>query len=771
MSKIDEIIKVISLANSSKREETIINLVKYSIYKLGNFKDISEISTLIKTEFHIEIFIDELKECVEKIDLKNITKKLNGEYYANNDFKIKIKYQIETQEKKSNELFEKFIAIVDGLSEVKLELSKKNKIVQTYLDYLYECFYHYGVEIANQFKLTNEIVLNNDDEKNKEIVRRTISKLDDNSIKVFKKMVSEIPKCLSSEDIEYIESLVNKAESFLSLGLSKELYEELMDLDMIDWFIFLDTNYLYSVLDLNIHPEKDACIKFIDICQRNNFKIKFYYLPQTLKELKKKRSEVENMIPKANYSVPQLNALVKSKNIDGISKRYYEKKLENKDTPHPTEIIDMAATILKTKSINIYNGSFDELNEDNNLKKKINKYNNFIGRINDYRKNRKQKPVERNPDKIEHDTFFREAILSLRKNDAINLNDVKYFGITLDHILLKYDKNEHLYKFSENYIPTFFSPSFLLSKLIKLSPIVTDDYRFAYLNAISSHAFSSDIRKSIIVQKSVKYFNSLGIDDEKLILRCISDDIFLQEFHKKEGTDELEKFIINKIQLEIRELRDEKNELEKSLKDKEKVVDEKTEKEKIKDEEIVKKDNDLINLNKRLESLENDIIEFKKENVELKKNEELTKNKYLKEKVEKNEKDEEISNLLSVNVDLIEYQIKSEIGKWRRPVYYICFPILIFSIISFILTFWFQESDINYVVILINFLDKIQTNSPTRNIILFLGFSILFLTITIPSIVISWQRLFSKRKRKKYLESLPLSCEFTDKNKIIRKFL
>ena len=98
----------------------------------------------------------------------------------------------------------------------------------------------------------------------------------------------------------------------------------------------------------NIGPE------ILNIVKENSFGIKFRYLPETLKELRKKRRVFKDNIPLVNFTKSQLRAMLNSGKLDEIARPYYEKKLIDPDnTPHPIDIIDHAKTILQDKK-NIY---------------------------------------------------------------------------------------------------------------------------------------------------------------------------------------------------------------------------------------------------------------------------------------------------------------------------------------------------------------------------------------------------------------------------------
>ena len=159
--------------------------------------------------------------------------------------------------------------------------------------------------------------------------------------------------------------------------------------------------------------------------------------------------------------------------------------------------------------------------------------------------------------------------------------DLKYFAISLDDVLIAYDKNSAKVKDPEFPFPVFFKPSFLLNKLIRLLPIkITSNYKKAFFKALSSRGFNKDIRRSRDIQRIVNYLKAHGIDNETVILNLLSEDLFLEKFHELQSNPEdLDKFFeqeLNKqlliIQSQLEETKNRISALESSHQSKESQI-------------------------------------------------------------------------------------------------------------------------------------------------------------------------------------------------------
>lgn len=192
----------------------------------------------------------------------------------------------------------------------------------------------------------------------------------------------------------------------------------------------------------------------------------------------------------------------------------------------------------------------DSLGEDF-MNERIVDYHRYINEVNERRMAFSSKhhipfrPYYRSDSQIKHDTFLRELILSSRrifkKDEIRTFNEVKYFGLTLDELLIKYDGYN---KSITTTYPTFFRPSFLLNKLVKLLPIKTPDYKKAFIKAVSSRGFNKDPQKSVDIIKVVSYLKKCGIDNESVLLNLISEKLFMDKFHQESSKEDFngEKF-------------------------------------------------------------------------------------------------------------------------------------------------------------------------------------------------------------------------------------
>lgn len=299
--------------------------------------------------------------------------------------------------------------------------------------------------------------------------------------------------------------------------------------------------------------------------------------------------------------------------------------MKNPETLHPSQIIDTSEkVIVHAFNIQIFNSKFEQISDDT-INHSITEYEGYIQIRNEARRERGGfEEIYKHQKQIWHDVLLREAIEWLRKREVEGevqtFSEIKYLGVTLDKLLIAFDKFE-LGK-RRRVIPNFYTPSFLLDRIRKFAPIQTDNYKRAFITAISSFNFyDKSVKKSKDAQKFVNYYRSKGLNDEKLLLSFLTDDLFLDSFFREETNED--EFFEAEISKKFTALQLEKEESEKKIKILKQRTDIKSNEVKIAESQIEKKDSEISELNDVLKQLKELANTNKKEAFENKNEKEL----------------------------------------------------------------------------------------------------------------------------------------------------
>lgn len=564
MKNLDKVISVLDLASSDTRDDSIDSIIESVLYSYGDAISITEMKELIQNEYLLSLHDTELEASLDRLLQREHIDMRKNKYFCVED---RIAFYNETQRRNSIELSnrkDRFFSLFADLIESSLCKEDKDAIWETFNNYIFECFYKYGRNTVKSF-----MPLNSDGfDDNLSIQKKSIDSLPSEDLRTcFTKVIRTYSNRIDTQELKYLESLAKKVEAFYSLGFDEESYKEFQNFNVLELKILVDTNFLYSILDLHIHPERESCKAIVRLINERGLNIKLMYLPDTLAELLQKKQEFDN-IPKTSLTPKQIKALLESETLDSFLKSYYEQLLLNpNDAPHPSDRITYAKATLTQKNITLFNAKLKVLREDSKLlEDRYSEYSEYL-RFVDETRAEKGFSVKgmKEPEKIEHDVLLREVIDYLRPHKRNSFTDAQYFGLTLDNSLMNFDKFSKLKTQRSSYIPTFLAPSFLLQRLLRILPLLTEDYHRAFIAAISSPTFDSSRKKALTTIRTVGYFKNMGIEDDQLILKCITDKLFINEIENKQTSEEIEAFIASTVEKHIQGLKEENDVLSKKL--------------------------------------------------------------------------------------------------------------------------------------------------------------------------------------------------------------
>lgn len=690
-----KVLSTLSLAASDAREDTLRSVILNTLYEAETIKE-SELSDNIYIIYDFQPHQSELTHVLNLLKEEGYIIPENGsaKLKLSDSEKERLKLTEDDAKLKEEKRFFNFKEFLSNTLELELEIGKIKLLYGAFIEYLYNSFYEFGEDAIENFlpKKTN-IDLDNED-----FIQIAYKKLHDKELcNIFKSIVDKFPDHIKKEDLEFLNEIASRTQSFASLGVPPEDAKEIMDLKLIDWILYLDTNVLYSLLDLHANKENESCKALIRLILDNKeyIKINLKYSDITLKELTNKKDDFNYL--DSSLSESSIRGLLASDQLDDFSKQYYKRLLNDKSaTPHPNKIIDLASAILNGENVTIGRNKarIEKLGEDFLNARR----DDYMRYIDDRNKNKMEfcqqkgipfKQFFRSEKQAYHDSTLRELILdqrsSVTKDKAtLTFNNVKYFALTIDELLLQYDQKSRRDHSDERSFPVFFKPSFLLQKLVKLLPIKTDDYKKAFFKAITSRGFNKDVKKSEDIIKIVNYLKQRGIDNEEVIHNLIAEDLFLEKYKegkKNEGFDEGQ-FIEDEINKLYKQKQEELENAKSELSGTKTIALEATTENSI--------------LLKRVEEIQRNIVFFENANKTLSKRikslEKKTVTPVSQIPFQFDEKDEDKRKIDGLKNKLIE-QVESEIDsfrnkklkRWQRKIWWNLFWVVPFTCLAVIL--------------------------------------------------------------------------------------
>jgi hypothetical protein len=154
---------------------------------------------------------------------------------------------------------------------------------------------------------------------------------------------------------EYIASLADAAFNYFSLAVAPEVSEKLR-VKLSDLTLFLDTNFLFGILNLHVNPQVDVSSELIDAIKRFKLPFRLRYHDATVREMTNTLYFFGKELNRQKWPQRISRAIVSSGALSGIELRYH-----SKNSQQPVSVDDFLAPLqhwqilLKDKGIDVYN--------------------------------------------------------------------------------------------------------------------------------------------------------------------------------------------------------------------------------------------------------------------------------------------------------------------------------------------------------------------------------------------------------------------------------
>ena len=203
--------------------------------------------------------------------------------------------------------------------------------------------------------------------------------------------------------------------------------------------IFLDTNFVFSVLGLHDNPGDDVANDLLSLVRelRERVNLRLYVLPDTVQEARLVLREVMFRLGNFRGQINLADAATRS-GATGLTGRYFEevKRLSTRVTPEaffgPYE--SDLLTMLRSKSVELYNTDLEHLRMAPEVVDDLHNQEDYQAR----HRPRGTKPYEANL----HDMVLWHFTKSKQDASAESPLDIKAWVVTLDYGLISFDRHK-----------------------------------------------------------------------------------------------------------------------------------------------------------------------------------------------------------------------------------------------------------------------------------------------------------------------------------------
>ncbi len=254
---------------------------------------------------------------------------------------------------------------------------------------------------------------------------------------------------------KYILHQLNAYFFIEATNLNQQTVEKVYELSksQTNLKIFVDTNFLLTLLDLHDNPSNEAAFALFELIEeiKNKVNIKFYVLPKTVEEfqnlIKKFKDHLKRLKPTLNQAI----AAETTDEFTGIIKKYFQ-KCHEKNTILDLEdyfdpYLDNFSVNIRKKGIEIQQDNMDKYATDSRvvddlLEQVEYRYdkNSKTGKYFNLTEEEKQIKKDTIYDKFNHDCQIWYYVKDKRPAYIDSTKDVKNWILTLDFSFLEYDK-------------------------------------------------------------------------------------------------------------------------------------------------------------------------------------------------------------------------------------------------------------------------------------------------------------------------------------------
>lgn len=321
---------------------------------------------------------------------------------------------------------------------------------------------------------------------------------------------------------EYVSQLADCAFNYFSLSVAPEVSAQLRG-KLQPLTLFLDTNFLFGVLNLHVNPQVEVSAELIDAVNRFKLPFRLRYHDATTREMTNTLYHFGGELRRRQWSQALSRAAVASGRFSGIELRYHQQNAQMK-----VEVEDFLApyshwtVMLKERGIDVYKVESTEkrLRARADLEADYKDYLAGVG---------KEKPVEA----IQHDMAVLETVRSLRSAARSSL-EAGALLVTCDYHLYRFncEASRHAGRPASTVVPS------LLWQILR--PFVSDSIEFDQAFAATFALPEFNLSRGGAARAASRMLSILaGYKDipEATASKMLANDLLIAELQEKHSDE------------------------------------------------------------------------------------------------------------------------------------------------------------------------------------------------------------------------------------------
>jgi hypothetical protein len=337
---------------------------------------------------------------------------------------------------------------------------------------------------------------------------------------------------LYPDRIQYVTQLADGAFSFFSFAVAPEAAEQFRrSLNQLS--LFLDTNFLFGILNLHEHPSVDISNVLLKSIEKYGFPFNLYYHEATKDETSRSIAYYSSRLRERHWDSSFSKVAITSPYISGIELKYHKLNSEfDFDVDSFLAPFKHFDVLLEDNNISLYSLSEDRTSHYSKLQEE---YKIFL----------KNRNIEKPDSAIEHDSKLLDTVRLLRSQKSSSL-DAGALLITCDFQLFRFDWDTSRHNGTQ---PCVVLPNMFWQILRPFIPPDNDfDRSFAATFAIPEfRTISSGAARAC--SKMLSLLASYENLSKETAYKLLSNKILIDQLRTVENNDDfkqrVESFIVN----------------------------------------------------------------------------------------------------------------------------------------------------------------------------------------------------------------------------------
>lgn len=301
--------------------------------------------------------------------------------------------------------------------------------------------------------------------------------------------------------------------------------------------VVLDTNFLFSILQLHENPGDESAISLVEIAQRkiNNFDISLYVIPSTLEEAKRvlisQISSIERIKTSRAMSKAALNFPLSS-----IARKFFEAASQIPGlsaSSYFSPYIDDLQTVLKGKGIKVLDAHPGIYHQRQDV------LDDVLAEL-EKEKQDVPEPKRKNYETLRHDAVLWHAVKDKRQSIDTSPFEVEYWAVSIDWRLIGFDRQKRIN--DETTIPVVLHPSslmqfiqFWIPRSPELDEVLVDSLRLPlYFQAFDPE----DEKATVKVLEAISRFERAGDFTESTIRALLTNQALRNRLKTSSASNE-----------------------------------------------------------------------------------------------------------------------------------------------------------------------------------------------------------------------------------------